>query len=92
MKAFIDSVRRTIPGGALKGIIVSLLLLSFCLLPVPLSAQIKTIVTDNLVGPDGSPAAGTLTITAAALLKAPTATTWRKVGMFRFPSRTAAFR
>jgi hypothetical protein len=65
MKAFIDSVRRTIPGGALKGIIVSLLLLSFCLLPVTLSAQIKTIVTDNLVGPDGSPAAGTLTITAA---------------------------
>src|ERR1700733_15038209 len=65
MKVFIDGVQRTIRGIALKGIIRSLLFLSFCLLAVPLSAQIKTLVTDNLVGPDGSPAAGALTITAA---------------------------
>ena len=65
MNAFIDGVRRTIRSGVLKGIIVSPLLLAFCLFTVPLAAQIKTTVSDNLVGPDGSPAAGTLTITAA---------------------------
>ena len=42
-----------------------LLLSAFYLLPLPGFAQVKTTVTDNLLGPDGSPANGTMTISAA---------------------------
>ena len=42
-----------------------LFLFAFCLLPLPSLAQVKTTVTDNLLGPDGSPANGTMTISAA---------------------------
>ena len=42
-----------------------LLLLAFCLLPIRAFSQVKTTVTDNLLGPDGSPANGTMTVSAA---------------------------
>lgn len=46
-----------------------LILLAACLLPVPGLAQIKTTVADNLLGPDGSSASGTMTISAAGAFR-----------------------
>lgn len=47
------------------GLVGFLFLFAFFLLPFPAFSQVKTTVTDNLLGPDGSPANGTMTISAA---------------------------
>ncbi|MGO8792683.1 MAG: hypothetical protein ACLQVL_35575 [Terriglobia bacterium] len=65
MNTIMDGEVRKIDQTCRKTAVGCLLLFSFCLLPFPVLAQIKTTVTDSLLGPDGSPATGTMTISAA---------------------------
>lgn len=61
--------QRRISGEWRRGMGGCLFLLAVCLLPFPAWAQIKTTVTDSLLGPDGSPASGTMTISAAGAFR-----------------------
>ena len=65
MNTIMHGNKRKMGGERQRTIVGCLFLFSFCLLPLPVLAQIKTTVTDNLLGPDGSPATGTMTISAA---------------------------
>ena len=69
MHTFTDCKQRRIDRIWRSRMAGCLILLAACLLPVPGLAQIKTTVADNLLGPDGSSASGTMTISAAGAFR-----------------------
>jgi hypothetical protein len=69
MNIIIDGKQPRTSRVGLRRMVVYSFLFTVCILPLPALAQIKTTVTDNLLGPDGSPAAGTISISAAGAFR-----------------------